>query len=259
MKIVADIGNTNIVVGIKNRGNWEHIWRFKTDKKGNSYQYSLKLNNLLWEAGIHPDKLTGKILSSVVPELKETYIKVLEGLNTLPVIVLDKNLYPKLDIKILNPNEIGTDLVANALAAHHKIQDNVIIIDFGTALTFTVIDKKGEILGVNIAPGIKTAINALSDKASQLDWVPLEVPEIPLGTDTKTAIQNGVLIGYTGLISHMIKTIKNYLNGEFTVIATGGLSGVLQGYLPQINHFDKNLTLDGLALLPELIENRKKS
>jgi len=254
MKIVADIGNTNIVVGIKEQDEWTHLWRFQTDKIADAYQYSLKLNNLLWEADINPDHLEAKILSSVVPELKDVYLKVLKELNPVPVTILDKKIYPRLDIFIPNPEEIGTDLVANALSAYHKYKTNAIIIDFGTALTFTVVDKNGKILGVNIAPGIKTAINALNDKASQLDCVPLEVPEIPLGTDTKTAIQNGVLIGYTGLISHMIKTIKNYLKDDYTVIATGGLSGVLKTHLPQIDYFDKKLTLDGLAMIPDIIK-----
>ncbi len=254
MKLVVDIGNTNIVLGLKNKEKWQHIWRLETNKKASEYQYSLKINNLLWEEGLNPNDINHTILSTVVPELKNPFIHLLYKLNHTDVIVMDKHVYPQLNLNILNPDEIGSDLVANVLSAHNKYRQNSIIIDFGTALTFTVVDRTGKILGVNIAPGIKTAINALSDKTSQLDPVPLILPKNPLGQDTQTAIQNGVLIGYTGLISHMIEVIKNKVGQNYKVIATGGLSEILSHHLPQIEIIDKHLTLDGLAMLPDFVD-----
>ncbi len=257
MKLVVDIGNTNIVFGIKNKGKWEKIWRFETDKTSDALDYSIRINNILWEAGIHPNDIQHKILSTVVPDLLDTFKEVLEKLNSKPVIVLDKKIYPLLDLQILNPNEIGSDLVSNAIAAHRIYPENIIIIDFGTALTFTVLNKEGKILGVNIAPGLKTAIHVLGDKTAQLDVVPLEIPDNVLGQDTKTAIQNGVLLGYIGLISHMIQTIKQQIGNNYKVLATGGLSSVLKPKLPQIDYFNKELTLEGLAILPEIIAKKQ--
>jgi len=253
MKLVVDIGNTNIVFGIKQNDNWLKIWRFETDKKSGALQYSIRLNNVLWEADINPNKITHKVLSTVVPDLLDTFKTVLEKLNSQKLIVLNKNIYPKLNIDIPNHDEIGTDLVANSLAAHKLYNENLIIIDFGTALTFTAIDQKGEILGVNIAPGLKTAINVLGDKTAQLDIVPLEIPESVLGYDSKTAIQNGVLLGYVGLITHLIDQIKKEIGTDYKVLATGGLSSILKPKLPQIDYYNRELTLEGLALLPDFV------
>ena len=254
MKLVVDIGNTNIVAGVKNREKWIYIWRFETDKDASEFDYSIRLNNLLWEAGIDTKQLHSIVLSSVVPELKDKFISLLTKINNEVFILLDKTIYPALNIKIPNPDEIGTDLVANSLAAYNNYTDDLIIIDFGTALTFTVINRKGAILGVNIAPGIKTAIRSLSDKTSQLDSVPLQLPENALGHNTETAIQNGVLLGYTGLIKYMINQIKNEVGNSYKVLATGGLSGILREKLPEIDYFDKQLTLNGLAMVDVFIK-----
>ncbi len=259
MKLVVDIGNTNIVAGVLKQDKCLHLWRFKTEKDASEFDYSIKLNNLLFEAGIENGQLNAIVLSSVVSELKDKFISLLTKINADAFILLDKAVYPLLNIKIPNPDEIGTDLVANSLAAYNKYASDLIIIDFGTALTFTVINKNGEILGINIAPGIKTAIRALSDKTSQLDWVPLIMPDNPLGHNTETAIQNGVLLGYTGLIKYMIKTIKNKVGEQYKVLATGGLSEVLKEKLPEINYFDRQLTLSGLAMVADFVEKRKKS
>ena len=253
MKLVVDIGNTNIVVGIKNHKKWIQILRFDTDKNATEFEYSLKLNNALWEMGVAPVDIRYKVLSTVVPELKLPFQSLLQKLNKAPLIEFDRTIFKDLDLTIPVSDEIGSDLVANALAAYHHYKENLIIIDFGTALTFTILDKKGKILGVNIAPGIKTAMNALGDKTSQLDAVPLQFPESPLGKNTETAIQNGVLLGYTGLISYMIEVIKKEVGEDFKVLVTGGLFHVLKERLPEIDYINKNLTLEGLALATDFV------
>jgi len=253
MELVVDIGNTNIVIGIKHKDQWRQILRFETDKNASEFDYSLKLNNALWELGISPDDIAFKVMSSVVPELNESFQSLLNKINKAPLIHFDKSIFHKLPVGIPAPDEIGTDLVANTLAAYHYYKEDMIIIDFGTALTFTVLNKDGKILGVNITPGIKTAMNALGDKTSQLDAVPLEFPVSPLGNNTETAIQNGVLIGYTGLISYMIKVLKNEVGQDYKVLATGGLVHVLKDRLPEIDYINQNLTLEGLALATEFL------
>ncbi len=255
MKLVVDIGNTNIVVGLKKQKQWVHIWRMHTSKQATELDYNMKLQSVLWELGVSPDEIEHKVLSTVVPELKDRFSDLLKKINSNPVIVLDKNIFKFLDIYIPSPDEIGSDLVANALAAHHIYHQDMIIIDFGTALTFTVINKNGKILGVNIAPGLKTALNALGDKTAQLDTVPLVLPENPLGTNTETAMQNGVLLGYIGLVSYMVETIKNEVGQSYKVLVTGGLVNVLKHKIPVIDYLNQNLTLEGLALIPDLLKN----
>jgi type III pantothenate kinase len=256
MNLVIDIGNTNIVFGLKQADKWLHIWRMNTDRQTKGLEYNLALQNMLWELGVAPNDIKNKILSTVVPELKNVFINILDKLNNRQTLVLDQSIYNKLPLNIPSQEEIGSDLVANALAANQLYKENLIIIDFGTALTFTVVNQKGEILGVNIAPGLKTALNALGDKASQLDTVPLKLPDYPLGVDTETALQNGVLLGYIGLISFMIETIKQTVGQSYKVLSTGGLVNVLKDKLSQLDYINQNLTLEGLALIPDLIQNK---
>jgi type III pantothenate kinase len=246
MKLIIDIGNSNIVIGIYEDNTWQQMWRIPTDKNADIHHYSLKLNNLLFEADIDFDKILQKVMSSVVPELTEMFFELLDKLNNAPNILLNRTVFDKLNIQITNPQEIGTDLVANVLASHNLYQENMIIIDFGTALTFTVVDKNGLIKGINIVPGIKTAIKSLGDNTSQLDAVPLKLPKKILGQNTIEAIQNGILLGYVGLISYMIETIKNEYGNDYKVLITGGLSSILKDKLPVIDYVNKDLTLYGI-------------
>ncbi|MEZ4908318.1 MAG: type III pantothenate kinase, partial [Saprospiraceae bacterium] len=145
---------------------------------------------------------------------------------------------------------------ANSLAAFVKYQTNVLIIDFGTALTFTVVDSEGQILGVNIAPGVKIAIDNLMSKTSQLPVVDIAFPLHPLGTNTTEAIQNGVLIGYVGMVKYMIKVLKSYLDMELVTIATGGLSSIIYPHVGEFDYIEKNLTLDGLRLVGKVLSTK---
>ena len=115
-------------------------------------------------------------------------------------IVVGPGVYPLLPLGILRPHEIGADLVANALAAHTRYHRNCVVVDFGTALTFTTVSAEGNIIGVAIAPGLKTAIRSLFVNTAQLPEVPIEVPTSALGTSTTHAIQAGIVLGYEGLI-----------------------------------------------------------
>jgi len=258
MVLVIDIGNTNIVIGLYDGQKWKNVWRIETNKDENLLYYSYKINNFLWEEGIDTNNIEYKVLSSVVPDLKSVFKEFLGNLNDGPVIVLDKELYDILEIELSNPNEIGADIVANASAAHEMYKgDNIIIIDFGTALTFTVVNSSGKLIGVNIAPGLKTAIAALVGKTSQLPEVELVMPKEPVGGNTIEAIQNGVLIGYVGLVKYMIKVIKSHLEMEFKVVTTGGLSQVIAPHVGEIDIIEPNLTLYGLVFVGDTVLSKK--
>jgi type III pantothenate kinase len=124
-------------------------------------------------------------------------------------------------------------------------------VDFGTALTFTVVDQQGEVIGVNIVPGIKTAVKSLFSNTSKLPEVQLKVPESAIGKNTIHAIQAGIFYGYSSLIEGMIKTISTEAQLDFRVIATGGLSGVLTPLEKVFDEVDRNLTLEGLRLITQ--------
>jgi type III pantothenate kinase len=165
--------------------------------------------------------------------------------------VLGPSVYEKLPLQVLNPYEIGSDLVANAMGAYMKMKRTCIVADFGTALTFTTISGEGKILGVSIVPGLRTAIKALSQNTAKLFDVPLETPTSALGKNTITAIQSGLVIGYDGLVRSMVTAIRKELNEECPAIATGGLSFVITSLKGFFVSIEPNLTLDGLREIGE--------
>ena len=155
----------------------------------------------------------------------------------------------------MSPHEIGTDLIANATAAHLLHPGDCMVIDFGTALTFTVIEASGDIKGVNIAPGLKTAIRALVGNTAQLPEVPLELPDSAIGKNTVHAIQSGVLWGYVGMVEGMVSRIKAEVGQDLKVVATGGLSSILHPLHDLFDTVDPKLTLEGLRLIHQIIKS----
>jgi len=193
------------------------------------------------------------IIGSVVPSLTTTIQQMISHTLELEPLVMRPAIFERMPVKITNTAEIGADLVANAVAAYHQYQQAVIIVDFGTALTFTSVSKEGKIEGVAIAPGLKTAIYALAGNTAQLPEVPLEVPKSALGTNTVHAMQAGVLLGYIGLVKHLITEIKKEIGTDAKVIATGGLSAVLSDLHTQFDEVDIHLTINGLRLASNFI------
>lgn len=251
MQLVVDIGNSNIALALHDGAEWKHTFRFETLKEESSLYYKMKIVNLFWEAGIIPSQIEKCVFSSVVPELKNCFEKILAELFSKPPIVVHPSIYPKIKLLTDNPNELGTDLFANAVAAHHLFKKDCIIVDFGTALTFTVVSKEGELLGVNIAPGLKTAIQALVGTTSQLPEVYLTLPKSAIGKNTNSAIQNGILRGYVGLVRYQLHSIRREVGEQYIAVATGGLSKILGGLQNDFEVVDMNLTIEGLRIIGE--------
>ncbi len=250
IQLAIDAGNTDIVFGLHDGGKWLHQWRTpsKTEPAIEAWQY--RLVSELLEIGHNVADIKEAIVSSVVPSLTEPLRRMLRMVLGREPLILDRNVFPKLSIKVMNEEEIGSDLVANALAAYEwaEKQSKCIVVDFGTALTFTTIDSDGALIGVAIAPGLKTAIRALFNDTAQLPEVPLKEPKSVLGKDTIQAIQAGVVVGYTGLVKHMLEQIKTEIGGDCKVIATGGLSSVLTALEEVFDHHDRMLTMNGLII-----------
>ncbi len=254
MLVAIDIGNSNVSLGINQNDKWIHFWRYPTIRHESPFFYSVKISNHLLEANIEVHNIKKVVLSSVVPSLTLVFEEILPELFPAPLIKIGPNIYPKITLKIDNPNEIGTDLVANAIAANSIYKKDCIVVDFGTALTFTTVTEKGEILGVAIAPGLKTSIAALFSKTAQLPEVPLELPKTPVGKNTIHAIQSGILIGYVGLVKHMLAAIRKEVGTHFIAIATGGLSSILHPLKEEFEAIDMKLTMEGLKIIGESIE-----
>lgn len=242
--LVVDIGNSNVVFGLFKDSKCVKTWRTNTVRHETEQYYQMHLREYFLEADLSPNDIEAIVMSSVVPDLTQPFMNLLKAMRNDKFLVLDNKLYNQLKVVTDNPYEMGTDLMANAIAAYDLWQENTIIIDFGTALTFTWVKETGEIGGVNIVPGIKTAIKALSVNAAQLHAVQLEMPKDVMGKTTNEAIQAGVLIGYRGLIQHMLDTIQSTIGMKCKTIATGGLSNIIPEL--EFDLVDRELTLKGL-------------
>lgn len=251
MRLAIDCGNTDIVFGIFQNHELIHSWRMPSTEDTNEQIWSYRLASELLEKGIDVSEIQNGVLSSVVPALTSRLASAVQQVTGWMPILLNASTYDQLNIKVVNTVEIGSDLVANAVAAYHLFNQKCVIVDFGTALTFTSILDDGMLAGVAIAPGLKTAVKSLLLHTAQLPEVPLEKPKSALGKNTIEAIQAGVVIGYTGMVKHMLEQIKSELGEDTKVVATGGLSDVLEDLAPVFDKKDRGLTLRGLSLIGE--------
>lgn len=254
MLMVIDIGNTNIVVGLFHGEDLVQDWRLYTDPRRTDDEYSSMIRSLFRDSGIAPGTIEKTIISSVVPTLNDTFVRMIEKMTGKQPLLLGPSLYDRLPVRVPESaiHEIGTDIVCDAVAAYTRYKSACIVIDFGTALTFTAIDFNGDIKGVAIAPGLGTAVKALFRDTAQLPSVPLEIPPSSLGTNTIHSIQAGVVLGYQGLVESLVARIRSDLGTHAPAIATGGLSHVLESVTKVFDQIDPMLTLRGLKLIAEM-------
>lgn len=252
MLIAVDIGNSNVVLGIFKNDQWEHFWRFPTISDHNAgFYYDLEIRTRLLEKRIDISELKGIILSTVVPDLKEMFKSLLNSIFQMEVVLIGPELYKLLNFKVPRPYEIGSDLVANSYAAYKLYSADCIVVDFGTALTFTTVSKDGYVQGVAIAPGIKTALSSLVSNTAQLPEIPLELPKSVLGRNTTHAMQAGILWGYVGISKELISKIQEEVGSHYFAVATGGLSFVMNPLKDLFKEIQPALTINGMRFMLE--------
>lgn len=256
MQLVIDIGNSNVVCGIYAQGTWLHNWRWETilNEQFNFF-YQKRFIHFLLENKIDLPRIEAITISSVVPQINDAFSNMMEELFSKKPNFILHDSYPHLSILTDNPDEMGTDLIANAVAAVDRLKDNTVVVDFGTALTFTAVTKDLEILGVAIAPGLSTALKSLHIGTAQLPEVTAALPHSVIGKNTTEAIQSGVFRGYIGLVLEIVRAIDEERGVRFKRIATGGLSGVLHPLNEEFDVVDKNLTLNGIRLIGEAMRS----
>lgn len=254
-----DAGNSNIVFAFYDevKQHWIHEFRVKTSKKLTVLSLEKSIHLFFLENEIKIDEITGVGISSVVPEVNQVLQQFCVEYLGESCFLIGPESYGFLSVKTARPNEIGSDLMCNAYAAFERMAGPCIVVDFGTALTFTVIGEDGQILGVNIAPGLKTAIKALFSNTSKLPEVKLTLPKSLLGKDTVHAIQAGVLYGYVGLVKEMLKGIQLELGYRCHIIATGGLSSILTSLQQEFDLVDRYLTVEGVRLITLTNQGKK--
>ncbi|MEM6359862.1 MAG: type III pantothenate kinase [Bacteroidota bacterium] len=238
MILAVDIGNSNATFGLYS-GEWKDTWRIDSKDEAQDQLYVL-LNDHL-----HGLPVESIVISSVVPFFTKVIQEQLALKFKVSPYLITPDSYSKLSLSVPHPDKIGSDLVCDAAAAYELFKSDCMVVDFGTALTFTVVSK-GDILGVNIIPGLKLAMKSLADNTAKLSEIPLELPDSVIGRDTTTAIQSGILWGYVGLVERMIDRIDEELGSRLKVVATGGLSKVLEPLQDRFDAVEPNLTLEGM-------------
>ena len=257
MILTIDVGNSNIVAGVYEAERLLTHWRLSTRPYRTGDELLVTLRALFNESSINPHNVRTVVLSSVVPPLTEPLAESLRSLCDVAPFLVTPASVPWLEIGTENRNEMGPDLMANAVAAGSIFPGRTAsVVDFGTALTITTIDARGCVQGVSIAPGLGQASLALSTGTAQLPQVALEAPERPFGTNTVSAIQAGLVHGYAAMVEGMISKLNAYFDTEVTGLATGGLSSIVAPLIPQVTHVDPWLTLNGLRIIAERNESQ---
>ena len=252
MLLVTDVGNTNIKLGLYDGERLAASWRLSTDLKKTSDEYGLMLMNLLSHAGAGKQDISGAIMSSVVPGINYTLTHMLEFYLGQHPLLVGPGIKTGLNIKLDNPRELGGDLITDAVSAFTRYGGDLIVIDFGTA-TMSAVTAHGEFLGGCILPGVRVAVDALTERAAKLPKIDLELPKSVIGRNTVSCMQAGLLYGYVGQLEYLVSAFKQEMNApQARVVATGGMSGVIAGMTKCINITDRLLTLEGLRILYKL-------
>lgn len=256
MILVIDIGNTNIVLGVYEGDKLLHNWRLSTSRQSTTDEYGVMIYNLFTMTKLSVKDIEGVILSSVVPPIMHTMEMLCKKyLNKAPLIV-GPGVKTGLNIRIENPREVGADRIVNAVAAIELYGGlkPLVVVDFGTATTFDVIDVKGNYIGGAIVPGIGISTEALYQRAAKLPRIELTKPKSVIGRNTVHSMQAGIIFGYAGQVDGIVDRITNELGAEPTVIATGGMAELIASESRTIDTTNPLLTLEGLRL----IYNRNK-
>jgi type III pantothenate kinase len=253
MLLAIDLGNTNIKYGVFDGDKMLASFRVSSRISRTADEYGSVLVGLLADRNISKADIDGIIFSSVIPALNYTICHMCEYFFGISPLIVGPGIKTGLNIKADNPKEVGADIIVNSVSAFNKYKGPIIVIDFGTATTFDVVSEKCELLGVVIAPGIKTSLEGLATKTAQLPMVELDAPKTVIGKNTKHCMQAGIIFGFAGLVENIIKKIKKELGlAEIKVVATGGLGEIIAKEVKLINTVDRTLTLDGLKLIYEL-------
>jgi len=261
MLLAFDVGNTNIVLGVFKDGNLIQNWRLETDNNKSADEYGMIINQLFSYEGLNIRDVKDIIVSTVVPSVLFTLQHLSMKYFNKRAIVIEPGVKTGLVIKYDNPKQVGADRIVNAVAAFAKYGGPLIIIDFGTATTFCAITERAEYLGGTIAPGLKISSEALFEKTAKLPKVELEQPGHVICKNTVQSMQSGLVYGHTGMVDYIVKKMKvelTEINGSdkpITVVATGGFAEMISKDLDCIEHVDKLLTLEGLAIIYE--KNKK--
>lgn len=252
--ILIDVGNTNAVFGVYRDDQLVKSLRLATTGKRTADEYLALLLPLFQSSGLDPAATGSVIISSVVPPLRSTLDDLSRRLFGRRPVFIDAHTDTGLPVRYDNPAEVGADRIVNALAARQLHGAPVVVVDFGTATTFDVVNAEGEYVGGLITPGISISSEALFSAASRLYRVDIRQPQRLVGGDTAGAMQSGIYYGYIGLVDGILERLKAEMPNLRKVIATGGLAELIASGSVHIDEVDQLLTLTGLKLIHERLQ-----
>ena len=257
MLLAIDAGNTNIVFALFDNDKVKASWRRATNAKHTADEHLSFLAPLFRKEGIEQGEVKAAIIASVVPEVNFNLLKLCRDHFRCEPMLVDARLDIGIKILLERPEEIGADRIVNAVGGSAAFKPPLLIVDFGTATTFDVVDGDGNYCGGAIAPGINLSLQALHMAAAKLPAIDIAPSKNVIGKNTIDAIQSGIYWGYAGLIEGLIGRIKKEFGKPMTVVATGGLARLFEGAVKDIQHIDADITLRGLYKIYE--RNRAKN
>lgn len=256
MLLVIDVGNTNITLGVFDGEELKATFRMTAKQPRTSDEYGIKLCTLLEHRDFDVKMISAVVISSVVPDIMHSLGSAIIKYFNLKPVVVSSDLDFGLKIHTEEPKKTGPDRIVDAVAAYEKYGGPVIVIDYGTATTYDVVDENGVFEGGLISPGIRTSARALWGGASMLPEIEIKKPDSILAKETISSMQGGLVFGYIGQTEYIVNKLKQAGFENAKVVATGGLGNIIVSETDVIDIYDPTLTLDGLRIIHEKIKGR---
>jgi len=247
MLLAIDSGNTNIVFGVHDGAEWRGVWRSSTKGEKTADELAVWMMQLFELKGLDRNVVDAAIIANVVPSTDFSLRSLCrDHFGIQPLVIGDPDIQLGIELLTEEPEEAGADRIVNSIGAFVSYGGPLIVIDFGTATTFDVIDTDGNYCGGVIAPSAAHSVDALHQAAARLPRVDVRRPPKVIGTTTVTAMQSGVYWGYVGLIEGLVRRIRQERGVDMKVVATGGLAQLFAEATERIDILDKDITLRGL-------------
>ncbi len=247
MLLAVDAGNTNVTFAIYDGDDLKGEWRTNTNAARTADEYAVWLTQLMALKDLVPADVKGSIIATVVPQaLFDLRTLCRRYFNCDPLVIGEQGVELGIENLAHRPREVGADRLVNAVAAAGRFKCPLMVIDFGTATTFDIVDRDGNYLGGIIAPGVNLNLEALHMASAQLPRIAVERPDKVIGRDTLSAMQSGVYWGYISLVEGMVTRIEAEYGEPMTVISTGGLAPLFTNGTDAIQHVDPDITMRGL-------------
>ena len=248
MLLVVDIGNTNSVFAVHDGSGIVAEWRCETAPRRTADEYFVWLAKLMSHRGIAPGDIRAAVMASVVPGVTENVRRLSERyFGTVALNLGDPDCEPGIELRVDRPDVVGADRIANAVGAGSTLGPGLIVVDFGTATTFDVVDSDCAYAGGVIAPGINLSIDALARAAASLPRIGVDRPDRVVGRDTESAMSSGIYWGYLSLIDGICGHIQREMGMPMKAVATGGLAPLFEAESQAISTVDPLLTVRGLV------------